>query len=88
MSSRGSELRNAVAKARTEARLAKSRAMKIISLFPLSCGGHRLVCHHANSLFFFLSRPQILSLPPNINIGPKGINVVEKRVDLNPDVAS
>ena len=38
MSSRGSELRKAVAKALTEARLAKSKAMKMTSLFPLSCG--------------------------------------------------
>lgn len=41
MSSRGSELRKAVAKDRTEARLAKSKAMKMTSLFPLSCGVER-----------------------------------------------
>ena len=41
MSSRGSELRKAVAKALTEARLAKSKAMKMTSLFPLSCGAAR-----------------------------------------------
>lgn len=41
MSSLGSELRKAVAKACTEARLAKSKAMKITSLFPLSCGAAR-----------------------------------------------
>lgn len=52
MSSRGSELRKAVAKARTEARLAKSKAMKMISLFPLSCGAARagLVTRHLSPL--------------------------------------
>ena len=52
MSSRGSELRKAVAKARTEARLAKSKAMKMTSLFPLSCGAARagLVTRHLSPL--------------------------------------
>lgn len=51
MSSRGSDLRKAVAKARTEARLAKSKAIKMTSLFPLSCGAARtgVVTRHLSS---------------------------------------
>lgn len=67
MSSRGSELRKAVAKARTEARLAKSKAMKMTSLFPLSCGAARagLVTRQLSPL----PSPQALNskgLPPTI----------------------